>query len=215
VPDTIRYAYGLGVDAISSIEQLEAMYGAPVDTSLLKVTHHITPLQGEYIEASPFVLLATVGPDGVDCSPRGDPAGFVRIVDPTTIQIPDRRGNNRIDSLRNIVGDPRVALLFVVPGIGVTLRINGTAVLRTDDELRASFQFAGKLPTTVIEITVGECYTQCPKALIRSDLWNPEHFRSASELPTVGQINVEISGGAFDGAAYDANYPQRVKDTIY
>jgi len=203
------------VDAITSIEQLEALYGAPVDTSLLKVTDHITSLQREYIDASPFVLLATVGPEGVDCSPRGDPKGFVRVVDSHIIQLPDRRGNNRLDSLRNIVGDPRIALLFMVPGIGVTLRINGTAVLRTDPDLRASFEHAGKRPATVIEVTVGECYTQCPKALIRSELWNPELFRVADDLPTVGQINTQITQGAFDGAAYDANYPQRVADTIY
>ena len=203
------------MDVVTSVEQLEALYSAPVDTSLLKVTDHITPLQREYVDASPFVLLATVGPEGVDCSPRGDPAGFVRVVDRTTLQLPDRRGNNRLDSLRNIVRDPRIALLFMVPGIGVTLRINGTAVLRTDDALRATFEIEGKLPATVIEVTVSECYTQCPKALIRSDLWNPDCFRSASELPTVGQINTEISSGAFDGAAYDAGYPERIKQTIY
>lgn len=203
------------MDVVSSIEQLETLYGAPVDTSLLKVTDHITPLQQRYIDASPFVVLATVGPDGVDCSPRGDPAGFVRVADPRTVQLPDRRGNNRLDSLHNIVGDSRVALLFMIPGVGVTLRINGTAVLRTDEALRASFEIDGKLPATVIEVTVGECYTQCPKALIRSDLWNADHFRSATELPTVGEINTEISNGAFDGAAYDAAYPERVRQTIY
>jgi PPOX class probable FMN-dependent enzyme len=203
------------VDVVTSVEQLEALYAAPVETSLLKVTDHITPLQQRYVDESPFVILATVGAEGVDCSPRGDPAGFVRVVDRRTVQIPDRRGNNRLDSLRNIVRDGRVALLFVIPGIGVTLRINGTAVLRTDADLRASFEIDGKQPATVIEVAVTECYTQCPKALIRSDLWNAEHFRSATDLPTVGEINSEISNGAFDGAAYDAAYPERVKQTIY
>jgi PPOX class probable FMN-dependent enzyme len=194
------------VDVVTSVEQLEALYAAPVETSLLKVTDHITPLQQRYVDESPFVILATVGGEGVDCSPRGDPAGFVRVVDRRTVQIPDRRGNNRLDSLRNIVRDGRVALLFV---------INGTAVLRTDADVRASFEIDGKQPATVIEVAVTECYTQCPKALIRSDLWNAEHFRSATDLPTVGEINSEISNGAFDGAAYDAAYPERVKQTIY
>jgi PPOX class probable FMN-dependent enzyme len=203
------------MDVVTSIDELEQLYGTPVDTSLIKVTRAITPLQREYVEASPFVLLATIGPEGVDCSPRGDPAGFVRIVDSRTLQLPDRRGNNRLDSLRNIVRDPRVALLFLVPGVGVTFRVIGRAVLRTDTELRQSFAVEGKLPATVIEVSVEQAYTQCPKALIRSDLWNPARHRSASELPTVGQVNEQITNGEFDGAAYDASYPERVEQTIY
>lgn len=203
------------METVTSIEQLEQLYGSPVETSLIKVTSEITPLQREYVEASPFVLLATIGPEGVDCSPRGDPAGFVRFVDPRTLQLPDRRGNNRLDSLRNIVRDPRVALLFLVPGVGVTFRVIGRAVLRTDDELRRSFAFEGKLPATVIEVSVEQAYTQCPKALIRSDLWNPAAYRSQSELPSVGEINEQITHGQLDGAAYDATYPERIRQTIY
>ena len=203
------------MEIVSSIEELEQLYGEPVATSMIKVTDHVTPLQREYIEASPFVVLATVGPEGVDCSPRGDPAGFVRVVDARTIQLPDRRGNNRVDSLRNIVRDPRIALLFLVPGVGVTFRVNGRAVLRTELALRESFTHAGKLPATVIEVTVAEAYTQCPKALIRSDVWNPELHREPDELPTVGQINEQITAGAFDGAAYDSAYPERIRQTIY
>lgn len=200
---------------VTTIDELESLYGSVVETAVLKQTDHITPLQREYIDASPFVVLATVGPEGVDCSPRGDPAGFVRMIDERTLRLPDRRGNNRIDSLRNIVRDPRVALLFMVPGVGVTLRVNGLAVLRADSPLREEFAFDGKLPACVIEIAVAEAYTQCPKALIRSHLWDPERFRAAGDLPTVGQINEQISGGAFDGEAYDAAYPQRVRETIY
>ena len=210
MPNTIG-----AMDTVTSIEQLERLYDATVGSAKLKVTDHVTPLQRRYIDASPFVVLATNGPEGVDCSPRGDPAGFVRVVDPRTLQLPDRRGNNRLDSLRNIVRDPHVALLFLVPGVGVTFRVNGRAVLRTDPVLRESFAVGDKLPTSVIEVSVVEAYTQCPKALIRSDLWNPDRHRSPSELPTVGQINEQITHGSFDGAAFDAAYPERIRQTIY
>jgi PPOX class probable FMN-dependent enzyme len=200
---------------VRTIEDLEAIYGEQVPAATLKEVDHLTPLHRAYVEASPFVVVASSGPEGLDCSPRGDPAGFVRVADERTLLIPDRRGNNRVDTLRNIVVDGRIALLFLVPGIGVTLRVNGTAVLRTDDELRASFALQGKVPATVIEVTARSVYTQCPKALIRGRLWDPEQHRDPSELPTVGQIMELITQGDFDGAAYDAGYPERVRQTIY
>ena len=161
------------------------------------------------------MILATSGPGGLDCSPRGDPAGFVRVADEHTLLIPDRRGNNRLDSLRNIVVDGRVGLLFLVPGVGVTLRVNGRAVLTTDQSLRESFAVGDKLPTTVIVVTTTAVYTQCPKALIRSHLWDASRFRDASELPSVGDIMAQITAGAFDGKAYDDVYPERVRQTMY
>ena len=161
------------------------------------------------------MLIASSGPGGLDCSPRGDPAGFVRVVDEHTLLIPDRRGNNRLDTIRNLVVDPRIALLFLVPGVGMTLRVNGTAVISTDAELRESFRFQGKVPTTVIVVTTQSVYTQCPKALIRSSLWDPSLFRDANDLPTSGQIMEMITEGEFDGTAHDAAYPQRVRETIY
>src|SRR5438128_6070377 len=200
---------------ITTVEELQALYQAPVATSLLKEVDHLTPLHCEYIAASPFVVLATSGPEGLDCSPRGDPAGFVRVLDERTVLLPDRRGNNRLDSLRNIAVDPRIALLFLVPGVGVTLRVNGTAVLSTDPELRASFKLQDKLPTTVIVVTTTAVYTQCPKALIRARLWDASLHRDPETLPTVGQINEAISGGTFDGRAFDDAYPERVRETIY
>jgi PPOX class probable FMN-dependent enzyme len=203
------------MDTVGSIAELEALYDAPVTTSVIKEVDHLTTAHRAYVEASPFVLVATSGPGGLDCSPRGDPAGFVRIVDDRTLMMPDRRGNNRLDSLRNLVVDPRIGLLFLVPGIGVTLRVNGTAVLTTDEELRASFAIGDKLPATVIVVTIASVYTQCPKALVRSHLWDPAHFRDASELPTVGEILKEITAGDFDGDSYDAGYPQRIRETIY
>lgn len=202
-------------DAVDDIAALEAIYGPFPEAARVKETQVITPLQQRWIEASPLVLLATAGEEGLDCSPRGDPAPVVSVVDPRTLHLPDRRGNKRLDSLRNIVLDGRVGLLFLVPGLGTTVRVNGTAVLRTDPELRERYRMQGKLPDTVIEIAVQAVYTQCPKALIRSDLWNPATFRTAAELPTVGAIMTEITEGAFDGAAYDAGYPQRVAETIY
>ena len=200
---------------IRSVEELEAIYEAPAPTSVIKEVDHVTPLHRAYIDASPFVVLATSGPGGLDCSPRGDPAGFVRVVDERTLLLPDRRGNNRLDSLRNIVVDPRVALLFLVPGIGITLRVNGTAVLTTDDDLRASFAVGDKLPATVIVVTTTSVYTQCPKALIRSKLWDPTGHRDPSDLPSVGDILEAITAGTVDGAAYDDAYPERVASTIY
>ena len=158
---------------------------------------------------------ATNGPEGVDCSPRGDAAGFVRVEDERTVLLPDRRGNNRLDTLRNLVVDPNIALLFLVPGIGVTLRVNGTARISTDEQLRGQFVVAGKTPTTVIEVTTKAVYTQCPKALIRSKLWDASRHRDAAELPSVGQIMEEITCGTFDGKAYDDAYPERLRTTMY
>lgn len=201
-------------DVITTLEQLHELYDDAVEAAVRKVTPRITPLQRRYVEAAPFVVLATHGPEGVDCSPRGDGPGFVRMTDEGLLRMPDRRGNNRLDSLRNIVRDPTVALLFLVPGVGVTFRVNGSACLRTDPALRAEFAVDGKLPATIIEVTPAEAYVQCPKALIRSHLWDPERFRTADQLPTIGQMLAEISEG-YDGAAYDAAAPERLRQTLY
>ncbi|MEQ1647224.1 MAG: pyridoxamine 5'-phosphate oxidase family protein [Hyphomicrobiaceae bacterium] len=200
------------------MEALEALYDSANPVALLKELEHISEDYAKFIEASPFVILATAGDDGLDCSPRGDPAGFVRVVDPKTVMIPDRRGNNRLDSLRNIVRDPRVALLFLVPGIGETMRINGRAIISTDPALRDSFTMAGKAPQSVIVVTVERVYPQCQKALVRSKLWDDERHIERSALPTVGQMMQTIAQAkseTFDGAAYDAAYPERLKQTIY
>lgn len=205
-------------DRVNSLEELHELYGQPVPTAITKEVDRLVPLHVEYIEASPFVVLATSGPDGMDCSPRGDPAGFVHVVDDGTLHLPDRRGNNRLDSLRNIVRDPRVGLLFLIPGIGVTLRINGRAALLTDAELRARYAMGDKVPATVIEVSIDTVYTQCPKALIRSKLWDPNGHRSHDgdrPVPTVGQVMEQITSGEFDAAEYDAAYPERLAKTIY
>ena len=199
---------------VTTIAQLEAIYGFPNDASTVKVADRVTPPYRTLIESSPFAALATCGPEGLDCSPRGDLAGFVRIHDDKTLLMPDRRGNNRVDSLRNIVRDPRVALLFLIPGSGTTLRINGRAYLSVDPELLASFKMEGKAPRSVIVVTAESVYTQCPKALVRSKLWDPNRHVDESSLPSSGAIMKALQKG-FDGDAYDRDYPQRLKETIY
>src|SRR3569832_2122197 len=156
---------------VSTIDQLESIYGETGLSSTAKVADHVTPHYRVMIERSPFAALATCGPEGLDCSPRGDLPGFVRIHDEKTLMLPDRRGNNRCDSLRNIVRDPRVGLMFLIPGSGTTLRINGKAHGSADPELLASFKMDGKAPRTVVVMTVDEIYFQCARAIVRSDLW--------------------------------------------
>ncbi|AWC23777.1 pyridoxamine 5'-phosphate oxidase, FMN-binding family [Aminobacter sp. MSH1] len=203
------------MSVISTIEQLEALYGLPGETSLVKELDHIIPEYAAFIEASPFVSLATCGPEGLDCSPRGDLAGFVRIHDPRTLMMPDRRGNNRADSLKNIIRDPRVALLFLVPGSGTTLRVNGRARISIDAELCASFTVEGKPARSVTVIDVDAVYFQCARAIVRSDLWNPERHVDAKLLPTPGQILAVTSRASIDGETYDREWPERAKTSMW
>ncbi|MAW54562.1 MAG: pyridoxamine 5'-phosphate oxidase [Rhodospirillaceae bacterium] len=200
---------------VSTIAELEAIYGEPLAQSLVKEIDYISGHYRAFIEKSPFVVLASVAEEGLDCSPRGDPAGFVRVVDAKTVMIPDRRGNNRIDTLRNLVRDPRVSLLFLVPGVGETLRINGRAAISVDPDLCASFDMNGKTPRSVIVVTAERVYFQCQKALARSRLWDPEARIERTELPSAGDILQGLSKNDFDGDAYDKNYPERLKKTIY
>ncbi len=200
---------------ISSVEELEALYGQPMPRSLIKEIDYISDHYRAFIEKSPFVVLASIGPEGLDCSPRGDPAGFVRVADKKTVLLPDRRGNNRLDTLRNIIGDPRVSLLFLIPGIGETLRINGHAALSTDPDLCASFEIQGKAPRSVVVITADRVYFQCQKALARSELWSSDAHVLRDQLPTAGEIMSALSQEAFDHKEYDRNYPEHMKKTIY
>ena len=200
---------------ITSVEQLEALYGLPGEASIAKELDHVIPEYAAFIEASPFVALATSGPTGLDCSPRGDLAGFVRLIDETTLMMPDRRGNNRADSLKNIIHDPRVGLLFLVPGSGTTLRVNGRAHITVDPDLLASFRMDGKAPRTVIVMTVDEIYFQCARAIMRSELWNPAKHVDPKSLPTPGQILEVTSRKNIDGEAYDREWPERAKKTMW
>lgn len=200
---------------ITSISELETLYGEVNKASLLKETDRVVPEYRALIEASPFAALATRGPEGLDCSPRGDGTGFVRVRDEKTLLLPDRRGNNRIDSLRNIVRDPHVALLFLIPGIGETLRVNGQAVISIGQDLLESFSVEGKPPRSVIVITVDAVFFQCARAILRSELWNPAHHVPRENLPSAGQMLAALTGNEAGGEAYDRALPGRQRSTLY
>jgi len=198
---------------VTELTELERLYGTVARPSVAKVTDHIHPAYRPFIAASPFVALATSGPEGLDVSPRGDPAGFIEIEDDKTLLLPDRRGNNRIDSLRNILQDNRVALLFLIPGIGETLRVNGTAAISTDPALLERFAVNNQLPKTVLRIHVESVFFQCSRAIIRSGLWNAETQIARQSLPSTGSILKQIA--EIDGDAYDKALPERLKNSLY
>jgi len=200
---------------ITDPDALQALYGQPQGASIMKEVDHVHPHYRAFIEAAPFAVLATSGPDGLDASPRGDPAGFVTVADDKTLLIPDRRGNNRIDSLRNILADPRVALLFLVPGVGETLRVNGRASLSTDPALLARFAMQDKLPRSVLVVHVEKVFFQCSRAIVRSGLWDPANRIERSRLPSTGRILADLSAGTIDGETYDRALPGRVQETLY
>lgn len=200
---------------ITSLEELDALYGRPAEASIVKETNRITPEYRALIEASPFAVLATAGPEGLDCSPRGDVPGFIRVHDDRTLMLPDRRGNNRADSLRNIVRDPRVALLFMIPGSGTTLRVNGRAHLTTAADLVQSLAMEGKAPRAVVVIGVETIYFQCARAIVRSDLWNPAKHADLDTLPTPGQILAALSSDRVGGAEYDRTWCERARQTLW
>ncbi len=202
-------------DILRTEAELEAIYGRPLETSTVKEVNWITPHYRAYIEASPYAALATCGPEGLDCSPRGDKPGFVRIHNEKTLMLPDRRGNNRIDSLRNIVRDPRVALLFMIPGVGNTLRVNGRAHLSVAPALLESFAVEEKAPRSVTVIEVDAVYFQCARALVRSELWNPARHVDPKSLPSAGQILAALSGERVGGETYDREWPGRAAATMW
>lgn len=200
---------------ITSESQLEALFPAPSHASLAKELDHVDANYAAWIRASPFLVLCTAGKDGLDASPRGDPAGFVEVSSPKTLLLPERRGNHRLDSVRNLLVDPRVALLFLIPGQGETLRVNGQARVSADPALLGHCQRNGQPPKLVLVIQVEAAFFQCSRALVRSDLWNPERHVSRGTLPTAGQILADATAGSIDGAAYDRELPGRVRSTLY
>ncbi len=191
---------------------LEALYGTPGQPALRKVSDHLTPLYRKWIMASRFCVLTTVGAQGTDGSPRGDDGPVVLELEPQTLAMPDWRGNNRLDSLRNIVTDGRVSLMFMVPGSNTVVRVNGQARLTDDADLRARFAAGKATPATVIVIRIAEVYTQCARAVMRADLWTRD---DSAGLPRPGEILAEVTDGAEGGAAYDAAWPKRASETMW
>ena len=190
-------------------EELRRLLGEPSDLVRAKVGDRLNELTRQFVDRSPFVLLATSAPDGTcDVSPRGDPPGFVRVLDEQTLLLPERPGNRLADSLRNILANPRVGLIFVVPGVGDTLRVNGRATLVTDDELLAPSAVDGKVPKLGILVHADEVFTHCSKAFLRSQLWDPERYVERSELPSSGEIH-RRRDPSFDAESYDAERAKR------
>ncbi|MGR3395634.1 MULTISPECIES: pyridoxamine 5'-phosphate oxidase family protein [Rhodobacterales] len=197
---------------IEDIAELETLYGTPGGASLRKVAQRMTPAYRRWIAASRFCVVSTVGPEGTDGTPRGDDGPVVLELDPGTLALPDWRGNNRLDSLRNIVRDGRISLMFMVPGDTLVVRVNGTAWLTDDAELRARFEHKGKLPATVAVIEIAELYAQCPKALLRSGIWGRD---DSAETPSMGEILAEMTSGEIEAGAWDRSYPERAKTTLW
>ena len=200
---------------ITTMEQLQTIYGEKVPASVVKEIDYVSGAYRKLIEAAPFLAVATSGPEGLDCSPKGDPAGFVRILDEKTLAIPDRPGNNRIDGFRNIIRDPRIALLFLIPGVGETLRVNGRASISIDPELMQSFAVNGKLPRCVLIIHIETIYFHCAKAIVRSKLWDESTKIDRKSLPSTGTIIAELSEGKLGGEKYDREAPERIKAQLY
>ena len=199
---------------VKTVAELDAIYGETSEASVIKVSDRLTAGYRRLIEASPIVALATCGPEGLDCSPRGDPGAVITIVDDRTLVLPDRRGNNRIDSLRNIVRDGRIALLFLIPGSNTTVRINGTAEISIDPELLESLAMEGKLPRSAIVIHIGEIYFQCARALMRARIWDQDAWPDVSDLPTPGSLMRELKQD-FDSLTYDRDWPERAKNSMW
>ncbi len=200
---------------VTTLEQLEAIYPeTPSTAATVKESAVLTPHYCALIAASPFCILATSGPGGLDASPRGDERGFVRVLDERTLALPDRRGNNRIDSLRNILADPRVALLFLIPGSGTTFRVNGRASISVAPDLLTTFAVAGRPPRTVLLVHVEVAYFQCARAIVRSGLWTDAVRVDPASLPTAGAMLAVLSD-RIDGAAYDAAWPERAAGTLW
>lgn len=199
---------------LKTLDELHAHYGSAGEASLVKELDRLSPSYRRIIESSAFCALGTCGPEGLDCSPRGDEGNVVRIKDDRTLLMPDRRGNNRIDSLRNIVRDPRVSLMFMVPGWNNVIRVNGTAAISVDPELLASFEKEGKTPRTVIVIAIEKVYFQCARAIMRAGLWDEDRKVSPVSLPTPGTILQEIKD-SFDGKSYDEEWPDRAAASMW
>lgn len=211
----IQTGMGMSEHIIRDEAALRALYDEAGDASVMKEVDYLHPHYQVLIRAAPFAVLATAGDRFVDASPRGEGPGFVTIADDRTLMMPDRRGNNRIDSLRNIVADPRVALLFLIPGVGETLRVNGRAEISVAPELLARFTVEDKAPRSVIVVHVTTVFFQCSRAVVRADLWNPTKHVAREDLPSTGTILRDLSAAQVGGAEYDRALAERVRATLY
>lgn len=200
---------------INTVAELEALYGQPSEASLVKEAPALTPEYCALIDASPFLALATSGPGGLDCSPRGDKRQVAFVEDDRTLILPDRRGNNRADSLKNIIADPRVGLIFLIPGSGTTLRVNGTAEVRTDADLLDRFTVEGQAPRSVIVVHIEVVYFQCARAIVRAALWDVTKHVDPKSLPTPGKILASLSTQTVGGDEYDKAWPARAAKTMW
>jgi PPOX class probable FMN-dependent enzyme len=199
---------------ITDLASLEALYGPVAEASIAKETNFLHPIYRSWIETARFAVLATSGPASLDVSPRGDPGQLLRVVDENTILMPERRGNNRIDTLRNIVYDSRIALILLIPGVGETMRISGQALISVAPDLLESFKIEGKPPHCVLQIKVQKVFFQCARAVVRSGLWKTQEH-NISQVPTAGSMLASVSRGRIDGQAYDSALPQRLRETLY
>lgn len=200
---------------IDDLATLDEIYGSPSESSIVKEVDFIHRHYRALIEAAPFVALATSGPGGMDVSPRGDVPGFVHVEDEKTLMLPDRPGNNRVDSLRNVVSDPRVALLFLIPGAGETLRVNGYAAISIAPHLLERFTVGGKPPRSVLIVSVEAVFFQCSRAILRADLWNPDKRIDRRALPSMGTILADLSERRMDARTIDDAWPQRARKRLY
>ncbi len=199
---------------VETVEELKAAYGEPSRAATIKVTPFLTAEYRKMIEASRFMAFATVGPEGTDCSPRGDENSVIHIEDDRTLMLPDWRGNNRIDTLANIVRDPRVSLMFLIAGSDTVMRVNGKAVVTMDEDVTHRFEMQGKHPRSVVVVRIEEVYPQCARAVMRADLWNAEKYVAKSQLPSIGDMLKGVER-EFDGKAYDAQWPDRAAKTMW
>ena len=200
---------------IKSVEQLQTLYGEKSKGAVLKEIDHLSGGYRKLVEAAPFVVVATAGPEGLDCSPKGDAPGFVRIIDERTLALPDRPGNNRVDGFTNILRDPRIALLFLIPGVGETLRVNGRASITVDPGLMQSFSVNGRLPRCVLIVHIERVFFHCSKAIVRSKLWDAGAKIDRGSVPSAGTLLGELTHGELGGESYDREAPDRIKASLY
>lgn len=205
----------MSMSFVLDVEQLAGIYGTPAQASIVKEIDYLDDIYRPFVEKAPFVSLATVSEDGIDCSPRGDQPGFVRVQDQKTLIMPDRRGNNRIDSLANIVRDPRTSFMFLIPGSNTVLRVNGQARVSIAPELLASFEVEGKVPRSAIVLTIDKVYFQCARAVMRAGLWDIDTHIDPKSLPTAGEMLSKLSEGTVGGKTYDEGWAKRAKETMW